>query len=241
MLTRDDLTDALLEELARHPAGEDAPFVGYIDGALAGLLLAPDPVPDDEWLRLLGAGPDVAFADPLDRERFVGLLRDRKAEIATELLQGGLAFAPVYDFGDDSEEPLWQFWLLGFGSALALHKDNWEAVVASDDEDTATAAMGLMSLLASLPGFAAHLPEGEELPDIDEFIDEAPDLIPYLVETIYRRQRGLEREVLADGWTPGFDDPFEPAPAMPVRSTKIGRNAPCPCGSGRKYKKCCGR
>lgn len=23
--------------------------------------------------------------------------------------------------------------------------------------------------------------------------------------------------------------------------TSIGRNAPCPCGSGRKYKKCCGR
>ena len=22
---------------------------------------------------------------------------------------------------------------------------------------------------------------------------------------------------------------------------KVGRNAPCPCGSGRKYKKCCGR
>jgi len=25
-----------------------------------------------------------------------------------------------------------------------------------------------------------------------------------------------------------------------VRSVKIGRNAPCPCGSGRKYKQCCG-
>jgi len=24
-------------------------------------------------------------------------------------------------------------------------------------------------------------------------------------------------------------------------SDKIGRNAPCPCGSGKKYKKCCGR
>jgi preprotein translocase subunit SecA len=23
--------------------------------------------------------------------------------------------------------------------------------------------------------------------------------------------------------------------------TKIGRNSPCPCGSGKKYKKCCGR
>jgi uncharacterized protein YecA (UPF0149 family) len=30
---------------------------------------------------------------------------------------------------------------------------------------------------------------------------------------------------------------------MPMRRTgeKIGRNDPCPCGSGKKYKKCCGR
>ncbi len=26
----------------------------------------------------------------------------------------------------------------------------------------------------------------------------------------------------------------------PVRSTKVGRNDPCPCGSGKKYKNCCG-
>jgi uncharacterized protein YecA (UPF0149 family) len=27
---------------------------------------------------------------------------------------------------------------------------------------------------------------------------------------------------------------------MPVtKSMKIGRNLPCPCGSGKKYKKCC--
>jgi preprotein translocase subunit SecA len=26
-----------------------------------------------------------------------------------------------------------------------------------------------------------------------------------------------------------------------VRGTKVGRNDPCPCGSGKKYKKCCGR
>ncbi|MEQ8493399.1 MAG: SEC-C metal-binding domain-containing protein, partial [Gammaproteobacteria bacterium] len=30
------------------------------------------------------------------------------------------------------------------------------------------------------------------------------------------------------------------AQRTPVRSSKTGRNAPCPCGSGRKYKKCCG-
>ena len=27
----------------------------------------------------------------------------------------------------------------------------------------------------------------------------------------------------------------------PIRRRKIGRNDPCPCGSGKKYKKCCGR
>ncbi len=32
----------------------------------------------------------------------------------------------------------------------------------------------------------------------------------------------------------------EHANLQPVRSQKTGRNAPCPCGSGKKYKKCCG-
>ena len=26
-----------------------------------------------------------------------------------------------------------------------------------------------------------------------------------------------------------------------VKGEKVGRNDPCPCGSGKKYKKCCGR
>jgi SWIM/SEC-C metal-binding protein len=29
-------------------------------------------------------------------------------------------------------------------------------------------------------------------------------------------------------------------PPQPVQSEKVGRNDPCPCGSGKKYKKCCG-
>ncbi len=33
------------------------------------------------------------------------------------------------------------------------------------------------------------------------------------------------------------------AKKKPVKRTekKVGRNAPCPCGSGKKYKRCCGR
>ena len=38
-----------------------------------------------------------------------------------------------------------------------------------------------------------------------------------------------------------FYDGQAPAPQTVVReSPKVGRNDPCPCGSGRKYKKCCG-
>ncbi len=31
-------------------------------------------------------------------------------------------------------------------------------------------------------------------------------------------------------------EPFRPGP---VRAPRVGRNDPCPCGSGRKYKRCC--
>ena len=36
-----------------------------------------------------------------------------------------------------------------------------------------------------------------------------------------------------------LDDTIAPRP-LTVASTKIARNDPCPCGSNKKYKKCCG-
>ena len=33
---------------------------------------------------------------------------------------------------------------------------------------------------------------------------------------------------------------FTQTKSQPIRHEKIGRNDPCPCGSGKKYKKCCG-
>ena len=40
-----------------------------------------------------------------------------------------------------------------------------------------------------------------------------------------------------------FSGGEEPSRKSPVKRTqnKVGRNAPCPCGSGKKFKKCCGR
>ncbi len=41
-----------------------------------------------------------------------------------------------------------------------------------------------------------------------------------------------------EGWL--FTDGVIAKP-RPLISNKVGRNDPCPCGSGQKYKKCCGK
>ncbi|MBI5578497.1 MAG: preprotein translocase subunit SecA [Deltaproteobacteria bacterium] len=56
---------------------------------------------------------------------------------------------------------------------------------------------------------------------------------PEKLETL---QKPREQKLLFSGG----GEPQRPAPAK--RSLdKVGRNSPCPCGSGKKYKKCCGR
>ncbi len=41
---------------------------------------------------------------------------------------------------------------------------------------------------------------------------------------------------------PGDDEGTLPPPVEPIRAKeKPERNDPCPCGSGKKYKKCCGK
>ncbi len=41
---------------------------------------------------------------------------------------------------------------------------------------------------------------------------------------------------------PGPDEEQLPPPVEPIHADKVvGRNDPCPCGSGKKYKKCCGK
>jgi preprotein translocase subunit SecA len=51
-----------------------------------------------------------------------------------------------------------------------------------------------------------------------------------------------KREAVAKGLTEsvGGDTPQKKTPVRKSAAQKIGRNDPCPCGSGKKYKKCCG-
>ncbi len=51
-----------------------------------------------------------------------------------------------------------------------------------------------------------------------------------------RRQQQQERELIFAGGKEGA----KPRPQVRKKDEKVGRNDPCPCGSGKKYKKCCG-
>jgi len=82
------------------------------------------------------------------------------------------------------------------------------------------------------------------------FNDLKPDLLDFYKPGEIRRRQKARAEQQED-------DPYQTAanpavPAIPMgytiaergglqRTEKVGRNDPCPCGSGKKYKKCCGQ
>ncbi len=78
----------------------------------------------------------------------------------------------------------------------------------------------------------------ERIEDKDAFYER----LEYLYQQQNRKDKAAEMGALAKQWRPRPDRPAFGQPAQPVRrsSPKVGRNDPCPCGSGKKFKKCCG-
>jgi uncharacterized protein len=103
-------------------------------------------------------------------------------------------------------------WVRGFGKAMALAPARWSSI--AEDER-------LQPLLSPFIGFMdVEDPSFEPADNIDELLDEAATAIP--------RATIILRKIAQ----------FSTAATAGRR--KIGRNDPCPCGSGRKYKRCCG-
>ena len=57
-----------------------------------------------------------------------------------------------------------------------------------------------------------------------------------------RYERKRERDQRKTDVVSDDDAPIPNVPVEPAKSDRsVGRNDPCPCGSGKKYKKCCGK
>jgi preprotein translocase subunit SecA len=65
-----------------------------------------------------------------------------------------------------------------------------------------------------------------------------------IISMIYKVQviKEGEEELLQKKRNVTYGEPSRVNRSSSIRKTeKIGRNDPCPCGSGKKYKKCCGK
>ena len=211
----DELDQLLLEQ------GDDWMLLPQLDGYLTGILVSPDMVPPGGWLKHIWAGDDGEgvphFEKMEDFQHLIDLIMRHYNDVLASLDQPG-NYEPLFDIDTRNEDILWEMWIEGFVQAMDLEPNGWLRVAASDDTGCKAALKGIAKLHAIANG-EARLSRSKE----DRWTAEAPDLIPIWVEMLHAWR--LEND---------------PSRASPPRQGKVGRNDPCPCGSGKKYKKCCG-
>ncbi len=84
-----------------------------------------------------------------------------------------------------------------------------------------------------------------EFMDVEiDMLDFKTNIILREVDTIHDLYESLVKysnidDVYEDEDDTGYDNYIENITNSIISSNKVGRNAPCPCGSGKKYKKCC--
>jgi preprotein translocase subunit SecA len=108
-----------------------------------------------------------------------------------------------------------------------------------DDMEALKQGIGLRGLAQRDPVVEYRM-EGFEMFDaMVESIRE--DTIKMLLTVRVRTQEEVKREQVAKPTTASAGDGSEKRQPVRTAGKKVGRNDPCPCGSGKKYKKCCGR
>ena len=96
--------------------------------------------------------------------------------------------------------------------------------------------IGLRALAQRDPVVEYKLEGFEMFDEMVRMIQE--DTMKRLYFTVITPRQPLERKQVA---TPVVASHGEQTAKRPVRADKkVGRNDPCPCGSGKKYKNCCG-
>jgi uncharacterized protein len=193
-------------------------LLSTLDGFLAGIVLCPVAVPMDEWLPEIWAGThgEASFADARDAAWFADLVSDHAAAIARALDRGAGRYQPFIEVDVARGETLWELWIEGFAAAMDLRPEAWTSHAG---EGAAAAIAGLTTLIAI--AFDECDLDRER---IDALTQEAPALIPAYLQLLHASHP--ERAARA---------------AVLPSAARIGRNDACSCGSGAKYKRCCGR
>ena len=105
--------------------------------------------------------------------------------------------------------------------------------------------------LMSMVGFLDGINDSLKIQNPIEEMDENTEVnLGYDLETLYKNMADAKADWLYElpQWNSIFSEEKrkelyleQKKSGTVVKPHKIGRNDPCPCGSGKKYKKCCGR
>jgi uncharacterized protein len=220
------LTDAERERLAGFLRGLKNPdrlTLEGLDGLFCALIAGPDAVLPSEYLPVVWGGEmadEDAFASDAEANELLGLMMRHWNAIIDEY-ERERVYLPLFDEPDEKGVSGRQ-WARGFMRGMAMRKRGWTPMFTDEQE-------GALLTIALVAGEVE--PSWPETPLTDELRERIEALMGAAAGRAYHRFAAerratarLERE------------------AQTVRRTsaKVGRNEPCPCGSGRKYKQCCG-
>ncbi|ESQ91116.1 UPF0149 family protein [Asticcacaulis benevestitus] len=199
-------------------------LLSELDGLLAGLIVCPEFIMPSEWWPCVwdreDDEDDPVFENPKALQETLRLVMEHYNQIITDL--NAEYHIPIFDgIEGDDEATFWQNWASGFLDAVALRPAAWDVYMRHEDEVVVNA----FSMLVTL-GNISESGEDIDHPNYELLKNEALDLIPSCVLVLYQERLRSQQS------------PFAEPKAKPGLKTE--RNEPCPCGSGKKYKKCCG-
>jgi len=212
------LSDHDLDRLKRFledDAPESSMAIDELHGFLAALICSLQMVMPSEWTPHVWGGKEPEFETMEQAQDVMELFMRLNNDVTEKLSMGD--FDPLF-----AEETLANGlvvldphgWCEGFVRGMQLQPDAWR------DDELREALMPIIVLSDTIK----DNPKIDELLDNNEAIEKPAEVVPKAVVSIFRHQRRH----------------FAPPSQRVRRDPKIGRNDPCPCGSGKKYKKCCG-
>lgn len=213
------LDDFLMSEAM----GDEAMDVAMVDGFLTALVIGPEVVLPSRWLPEVWGKDEMVWESEAQANRYISLLMRHMNAIVNLMQEAPESFEPLLSYNttpDGGEVPVLDEWCCGFVRGMGMSEKAWLPLV--DDDENATLLMPIM-LYGTQQGWDA-LDADKTLADRhEEFVTMLPGCVLGIKDfwDSVRRTKAAFQSVRHEAPVPG-------------------RNDPCPCGSGKKYKKCCG-
>ncbi len=166
------------------------------------------------------------------RSEAMGCVLEAAVASGSETLEAALdgVAAIAADVTEDDDTRSW------IGMALLNFPRERHRLLLESLVDLQRQQAGLLCMLFDMDGIVRDFQTGDA-PEWERFADPWAFYDP---EAIAQRQRRWVEESSAGEDNFLFDDDeFMPVETFVREQPKVGRNDPCPCGSGKKYKKCC--